>query len=172
MSFSNFMLNRRLKWSSAIFQITETIICGVCEAGSSRSTQVSGSGSRLNLGDDRALVDDTAAHPALPPSLSLSHTHTARASAARPCPTRHTWTSGVPRDYRDSAAMERGSGACLGDDRALVDDAAAHPERLYLTSSVDKAVLQKSIPVQIRQLITTIKNKLTDLWGSGLSETN
>ena len=46
----------------------------------------------------------------------------------------------------------------------------AHPPlllliHLHLTQSVNKVVLQKSIPAQIRQLIL-IKNKLTDLRGN------
>ena len=43
--------------------------------------------------------------------------------------------------------------------------------RAYLTKSVCKVVLQKSIPTQIRQLIfiwVTVKDKLTNLWGSWL----
>jgi len=39
--------------------------------------------------------------------------------------------------------------------------------RSYLTHSVFKVVLQKSIPTQICELIlVNVKDKLTDLWGS------
>ena len=36
----------------------------------------------------------------------------------------------------------------------------------YLTESVYKVFLQKSIPIQIRQRITNAKNKLTNLCGN------
>ena len=38
----------------------------------------------------------------------------------------------------------------------------------YLPESVYKVVLQKSTPVQIRQLMTCITNKWTILWGNRL----